>query len=314
MSPVVRYAARRLLLMVPVLIGITLIVFILMNVVPGDPLFALIDERAAGLDPAVEELLRRQWGLDQPLPAQYVRFLMNAVQGDLGRSFVSRQLVTEAILERLGATFRLGLGGLTVAVALGLPAGVLAAYRRGTWVDTASMVVAMAGVSMPVFWLGLLMMYGLGVKLQWLPPSGYGGGQFRYLILPSLTLGLPVAAVIARIARSAMLEVLRQDYVTTARAKGLGERVVVLRHALRNALIPIITIVGVQAGNLLSGAVVTETVFNWPGIGRLFIDSIGRRDMPLVQGSVIFIAGLFALVNLAVDVLYAFADPRIRYE
>lgn len=314
MSPVLRFVGRRVLLMVPVLIGITLIVFVLMNVVPGDPLFALIDERAAGLDPEVAEVLRRQWGLDQPLPTQYLRFLVNALQGDLGRSFVSRQLVTEAIFERLGATFRLGAGGLAVALLLGLPAGILAATRRGTWMDTASMVLAMAGVSMPVFWLGLLLMYALAVQWQWLPPSGYGGGQLRYLVLPSLTLGLPVAAVIARIARSAMLEVLRQDFVVTARAKGLGEQIVVLRHALRSALIPIITIVGVQAGNLLSGAVVTETVFNWPGIGRLFIDSIGRRDMPLVQGAVIFIAVLFALVNLAVDVLYAFVDPRIRYE
>lgn len=313
MNPVLRFIGRRLLMMVPVLIGISLIVFVLMNVVPGDPLYALIDERSAGLDPAVADVLRRQWGLDQPLPTQYVRFLGNALKGDLGRSFVSRQLVTEAIVERLGATFRLGLGGLVVAVGLGLPAGVLAATKRGTVVDTVSMVIAMAGVSMPVFWLGLLLMYGLAVKWQWLPPSGYGAGQFRYLLLPSLTLGLPVAAVIARISRSAMLEVLRQDYVVTARSKGLAERFVILRHALRNALIPIITIVGVQAGNLLSGAVVTETVFNWPGIGRLFIDSISRRDMPLVQGSVIFIAVLFALVNLAVDVMYAFVDPRIRY-
>lgn len=313
MNPILRYIGRRLLFMAPVLIGISLIVFVLMNVVPGDPLYSLIDERSAGLDPAVAELLRKQWGLDEPLHIQYVRFLTNAFQGDLGRSFVSRQLVTEAVAERLGATFKLGLGGLIVAIGLGLPAGMIAATRRGSGADTVSMIVAMAGVSMPVFWLGLLLMYVLAVKWTVLPPSGYGGGQFRYLLLPSLTLGLPVAAVIARISRSAMLEVLGQDYVTTARAKGLGERTVILRHALRNALIPIITIVGVQAGSLLSGAVVTETVFNWPGVGRLFIDSIGRRDMPLVQGSVIFIAALFALVNLVVDVMYAFVDPRIRY-
>lgn len=313
MHPIWRFIGRRLLFMAPVLVGISLIVFVLMNVVPGDPLYSLIDERSAGLDPAVADLLRKQWGLDQPLHIQYVRFLTNAVQGDLGRSFVSRQLVTEAVSERLGATFKLGLGGLAVAVLLGMPAGLVAATRRGSAADAVSMMAAMAGVSMPVFWLGLLLMYALGVKWQVLPPSGYGAGQLRYLVLPSLTLGLPVAAVIARISRSAMLEVLGQDYVVTARSKGLGERVVILRHALRNALIPIITIVGVQAGHLLSGAVVTETVFNWPGIGRLFIDSIGRRDMPLVQGSVLFIAGLFALVNLLVDVFYAFVDPRIRY-
>ncbi|MFO7265783.1 MAG: ABC transporter permease [Limnochordales bacterium] len=314
MGSVARFVARRVLLMVPVLVGITLVIFVLMNVVPGDPLYALIDERAAGLDPAVAEQLRRQWGLDQPLPIQYVRFLLNAVQGDLGRSFISRRPVTEAVAERLGATFKLGLGALAVALALGLPAGIVAAVRRGTWVDTASMMAATAGVSLPVFWLGMLLMYWLAVRWQWLPPSGYGGGELRYLVLPSLTLGLPVAAVIARVTRSAMLEVLRQDYVTTARAKGLGEGRVVLRHALANALIPIVTIVGVQAGNLLTGAVVTETVFNWPGLGRLLIDSIGRRDMPLVQGAVLVIAVLFALVNLVVDILYAFIDPRIRYQ
>lgn len=314
MGSLLRYVGRRMVLLVPVLVGISLVVFVLMNVVPGDPLFSLIDERAAGLDPAVAEMIRRQWGLDQPLHVQYVRFLANAVRGDLGRSFVSRQQVTEAVVERVGATFRLGLAALAVAVAVGLPAGIVAATRRGTAADALSMVTAMAGVSMPVFWLGLLLMYLLAVRWRVLPPSGYGGGQWRYLVLPALTLGLPVAAVVARIARSAMLEVLRREYVVTARAKGLSERVVLLRHALRNALIPIVTIVGVQAGNLLSGAVVTETVFNWPGVGRLLIDSIAKRDMPVVQGAVLFIAGLFAVVNLAVDITYAAIDPRIRYE
>ncbi|MBE3599709.1 MAG: ABC transporter permease [Limnochordaceae bacterium] len=309
-----RYLARRLLLLVPVILGITLVVFVLMNVVPGDPLYSLIDERSAGLDPAVAEAIRRQWGLDRPLYVQYVRFLANAIQGDLGRSFVSRQRVTEAVVERLGATLRLGLAALVVAVGVGLPAGIVAATRRGSAVDAASMVGAMAGVSMPVFWLGLLLMYLLAVSHRWLPPSGYGGGALRYLVLPALTLGLPVAAVVARIARSAMLEVLRREYVVTARAKGLPEGAVLVRHGLRNALIPIVTIVGVQAGGLLSGAVVTETIFNWPGVGRLLIDAIGRRDMPVVQGAVIFIAVLFALVNLIVDVTYAFIDPRVRYE
>ncbi len=311
MGSLARYVGRRLLLLVPVMLGISLVVFVLMNVVPGDPIFSLVDERAAGLDPAVVANIRRQWGLDRPLHVQYVRFMANALRGDLGRSFVSRQQVTEAVAERLGATLRLGVAALAVAVAVGLPAGIVAATRRGTAADALSMVAAMAGVSMPVLWLGLLLMYLLAVRWRVLPPSGYGGGQLRYLVLPALTLGLPVAAVIAR---SAMLEVLRREYVVTARAKGLPERAVLLRHALRNALIPIVTIVGVQAGNLLTGAVVTETVFNWPGVGRLLVDSIAERDMPVVQGAVLFIAGLFAAVNLVVDVAYAATDPRIRHE
>lgn len=308
------YVARRLAQLLLVLVGITLVVFILMNVVPGDPLSALIDERAAALDPEAAAMIRRQWGLDQPLYIQYFRFIANAVRGDLGRSFVTRQLVAEAILERFPATLRLGLAALVVASTVGILAGIVAAVHRGSIFDSLSMLVALGGVSMPVFWLGLLLMYLLAVKLHLLPPSGYGNGDPRYLIMPAITLGMAMAAVIARVTRSAMLGVIRAEYITTARAKGLSERVVIYRHAVRNALIPVITIVGVQAGNLLSGAVITETVFNWPGVGRLLIDSIAKRDLPVVQGAVIFIAILFALINLAVDIMYAVVDPRIRYQ
>ena len=305
---------RRLTQLVLVLVGITLVVFVLMNVVPGNPLAALIDERAAALDPEAAAMIRRQWGLDQPLHIQYFRFIANAVRGDLGRSFVTRQLVVEAILERLPATLRLGLAALLVASTVGILAGIVAAVHRGSVFDALSMVVALGGVSMPVFWLGLLLMYLLAVKLHLLPPSGYGNGDLRYLVMPAITLGLAMTAVIARVTRSAMLGVIRAEYITTARAKGLSERVVIYRHAVRNALIPVITVVGVQAGNLLSGAVITETVFNWPGVGRLLIDSIAKRDLPVVQGAVIFIAIMFALINLAVDIMYAVVDPRIRYQ
>lgn len=308
------YLLRRLLQLVPVMLGITLVTFLLMNVVAGDPVMNLIDERQAGLDPAMVENIRKQWGLDQPLPVQYAKFLWNAVQGDLGRSFASRQLVTEAILERLPATIKLGAVALAYATVLGIAAGTIAAARRNSWFDTSSMVVALTGVSMPVFWLALLLMYLFAVKWKLLPASGYGEGQWKYLILPAFTLGSATTAVIARITRSAMLNVIRAEYITTARSKGLSERVVIFRHALRNALIPVITVVGIQMGNVLSGAVITESVFNWPGIGRLLIDSINKRDLPMVQGAVIFVAFLFAVVNLLVDVAYALVDPRIRYQ
>ncbi|MBT9260306.1 MAG: ABC transporter permease [Clostridiales bacterium] len=285
-----------------------------MNVAPGDPLWALIDQKSATLDEETARSIRQQWGLDQPLPIQYLRFLGNALKGDLGRSFVSRQKVTEAVLERAPATFKLGLAALFIALVLGLAAGMTAAVYRGSFWDFFSMVVALTGVSIPVFWLGLLLMYLLAVRWHLLPPSGYGDGRLSFLILPALTLGLIVAAFIARITRSTLLEVLSADYIRTARAKGLAERWVLYRHAFRNALLPIITIVGIQAGELLSGAVITETVFNWPGVGRLLVDSINKRDLPVVQGAVIFIALLFALINLVVDLLYAWADPRIRYE
>jgi len=308
------FLLRRSLQLVPVMLGITLVTFILMNVVGGDPVMQLLDQRQAGMDEAAIQSIRREWGLDQPLPVQYLRFVGRALRGDLGRSFASREPVASAVLARFPATFQLGLAAMALAVAVGVALGTLAAVHRRSWFDLLTMVAALVGVSLPVFWLGLMLMYLLAVKWRLLPASGYGGGQLQYLVMPAVTLAAGITAVIARITRSAMLEVIRADYVVTARAKGLPEWQVTVKHALRNALIPVITVIGVEMGSVLSGAVITETIFNWPGMGRLLVDSINRRDLPMVQGLVIFIALLFALVNLVVDVSYALADPRVRYD
>jgi peptide/nickel transport system permease protein len=306
-----RYVARRAVALVPILIGITVVTFVVLRVIPGDPIQALVDERGVGVDPATIRSIREQFGLDQPLAVQYGKFVVGAVQGDLGRSFATRQPVSGELLDRLPATARLAAAAMACAVVFGMLLGIVAAARRGTWLDSGSMVVALSGLSIPVFWLALLLMYVVSVRLHALPASGYG--SWRNLVLPALTLGAAPAAVIARITRSAMLEVIGSDYVTTARAKGLPERVVIWRHALRNALVPVVTILGLQIGGLLSGAVITETIFNWPGVGRLLIDSIMRRDFPMVQGGVVLVAAVFAVVNLATDLVYAVIDPRIRY-
>jgi peptide/nickel transport system permease protein len=307
------FVVRRLLLAIPVFIGVTLVTFILMYVVPGDPVTALVDEKMASTDPAAARLFREKWGLDDPVPVQYLKFLANAARGDLGLSYRSEQPVLKAILERFPATATLAAASLGIAVLIGIPLGILAAVRQNTVLDSASIMLATFGVSVPNFWLGLLLIYVVAVQLRWLPPSGYGPA-FPYLIMPAITLGTGLSAVIARLTRSSMLEVIRQDYVRTARAKGLAERRVIAGHALRNAAIPIVTIVGVQISGLLSGAVITERVFSWPGVGRLLLDSIGARDLPVVQGCVLFIATIFIGLNLLVDLSYAWLDPRIRYE
>jgi ABC-type dipeptide/oligopeptide/nickel transport system permease component len=295
------------------MLGISLITFILMNVVAGDPVLQLIDERQAGLDPVMVQNIRREWGLDKPLPIQYLQFIGHAVRGDLGRSYITREKVGPAIMERFPATAKLGLAALLFGTVIGVAAGTIAAAKRGTLFDSITMLLALAGISLPIFFLGMLMMYLFGVKWRLLPASGYGDGQLKYLIMPAVALGSGIVAVVARITRSAMLGVIKQDFITTARSKGLSEGRVIFKHALRNALIPVITIIGVQMGNVLSGAVITETVFNWPGVGRMLVDGINKRDLPMVQGVVIFVALLFALVNLGVDLVYASADPRIRY-
>jgi peptide/nickel transport system permease protein len=307
------FILRRLLLAIPVFIGVTLVTFILMYVVPGDPVTALVDEKMASTDPAAARLFREKWGLDDPVPVQYLKFLANAARGDLGLSYRSEQPVLESILERFPATAALAVAALGIAILIGIPLGILAAIRQNTALDSASIMLATFGVSVPNFWLGLLLIYVIAVQLRWLPPSGYGP-PYPYLIMPAITLGTGLSAVIARLTRSSMLEVIRQDYVRTARAKGLTERRVIAGHALRNAAIPIVTIVGVQISGLLSGAVITERVFSWPGVGRLLLDSIGARDLPVVQGCVLFIATIFIGLNLLVDLSYAWLDPRIRYE
>jgi peptide/nickel transport system permease protein len=299
-----------LLAAVPVLLGISVLVFLMMHIVPGDPARMMLGELAVQQDAIAN--LRHQLGLDQPIPVQYWRFLTGALHGDLGRSILENQPVARMIWQSLPSTAELTLAGLGIAVLLGGALGILAAVRQNTWVDTASMVLALWGVSMPTFWMGLLLIFLFSLKLGWLPATGQGG--LIRLIMPAFTLGYVAAAVIARLVRSSMLEVLRQDYVRTAQAKGLAPRLVIYRHALRNALIPVITVLGLQFGALLGGSVIIETVFSRPGIGRLAVTSILSKDFQVTQGTVLMSAVFYTLVNIMVDLAYALADPRIRYD
>ena len=308
----IQYVLRRLIGTVPVLLGVTMVVFAMTWLTPGDPVVALLGESAQGISAEAREDLRRELGLDQPWPVQYLSYVGGLLQGDLGTSIRSRRPVRVEVTDRLPATAELALAGLAIAIVLGVTLGVAAALKRRTWVDAAAIAVALIGVSVPVFWSGFLLMMVFSLELGWLPASGRG--DWRNLILPATTVGVASAAFIARITRGAVLETLGQDYVRTARAKGLQARVVVVRHALRNALLPIVTVVGLQLGSLLGGAVLTETVFAWPGVGRMLVDAIIARDLPLVQGTVLVISLLFILVNLAVDLSYAAINPRVRYD
>jgi peptide/nickel transport system permease protein len=314
-----RYLARRLLLAVPVLVGVSVVVFMVLHLSPGDPAEIMLGSAATSEDLA---RLRADLGLTQPLPVQYVRWMGRVARGDLGRSLWMRRAVLPDVLERFRATLLLTGTALVISTTGGVLLGVLAASRPHSWLDRLSAVASLFGASMPVFWLGIVLMVIFSLQLGWLPASGmwapYGGGDARdllaHLALPAVTLAAASVTIIARLTRSTMLEVLGQDYIRTARAKGLVERLVIARHGLRNALIPIVTVVGVQAGYLLGGAVLTEAVFAWPGVGTLMVQGILARDFPLVQGCVLVIAVSFVLVNLAVDLLYAWIDPRIRYE
>lgn len=312
-SGLVQFVARRLLLAVPVLIGVTLVTFVLMQIVPGNPVALLMEQKVAVVDPVAARIIRAKWGLDDPVPLQYLKFLGNAVRGDLGTSYRTDRSVLISVLERVPATGELAAAALGLAIVVGVPAGIVAALRQNTIVDSASIVLATMGVAIPNFWLGLLLIYLLAVHWRWLPPSGFGP-VYPYLIMPAVTLGTGLSAVIARLTRSSMLDVLLADYIRTARAKGLASPRVILVHALRNAAIPIVTIIAVQLSGLLSGAVITERVFSWPGVGRLLMDSIAARDLPIVQGCVLLIATVFIGLNLLVDLLYAALDPRIKYE
>ncbi len=303
------YLARRLLAVVPVLFGVTLAVFSMLFLVPGDPVKMMLAEFVTNPDQVVQ--MRAQLHLDEPILKQYGRFVGNAVRGDLGTSIRSRRAVSTEIGENVGSTAQLALASMAVAVAIGVPLGLLAALFRSSWFDAGSMIVALLGVSMPSFWLGLLMIVTFSLHLGWFPATG--GGDLHHLVLPAVTLGMIASAIIARLTRSSMLEVLGQDYVRTARAKGLAWWGVVVRHALKNALIPVITIFGLQFGNLLAGAVIVETVFSRPGLGRLIVGGILAKDFPLVQGTVLFVATTYVLINVLVDVAYAFVDPRIRF-
>lgn len=303
-----RYIAQRLVLAVITLIGISIIIFFLVRLTPGDPGRVL-----AGMLATQEEVqrIRADMGLDRPLPVQYAIFFGRLVRGDLGKSARSQQPVVKEILARLPATAKLAAISMTLAGILGVAGGILAAYRRNSTLDFFVSVGTLLGVSMPAYWLGLMLIVLFAVRLRWLPAAG--SEHLMSYILPSLTLASYSLALIARMTRSSMLEVLGEDYIRTARAKGLREPVVVVHHALRNALIPVITVLGLQFGALLGGAVLTESVFGWPGMGRLLVDSIFARDYPMVQGIVLVFAFLYIMVNLTVDILYAYIDPRIHY-
>jgi peptide/nickel transport system permease protein len=306
---VLTYLARRLLAVIPVLFGVTLAVFSMLFLVPGDPVKMMLAEFVT--TPAQIEQMRAQLHLDEPILKQYGRFVGNAVRGDLGTSIRSRRAVSTEIGENVGSTAQLALASMAVAIAIGVPLGLMAALLRNSWFDAGSMIVALLGVSMPSFWLGLLLIFTFSLHLGWFPATG--GGDLWHLVLPSVTLGMIASAIIARLTRSSMLEVLGQDYVRTARAKGLAWWGVVVRHALKNALIPVITIFGLQFGNLLAGAVIVETVFSRPGLGRLIVGGILAKDFPLVQGTVLFVATAYVMINVLVDLTYAFVDPRIRF-
>ena len=304
-----RFLARRLALTLPVLLGVATLVFSLIHFIPGDPAQAMLGEAAPQAD--VEEL-RRRLGLDRPLLEQYGTFLLGLLRGDLGTSLRTGQPVTAQILERMPATVELAAAAMLVAICVSIPLGIAAAVRRGTAVDHAAMTLALTGVSVPNFWLGPLLAIVFAVELGWLPVSGRGTPQ--HLILPAVSLGAALAAILARMTRASMLEELREQYVLAARARGVPRLGAVLRHAFRNSLIPVVTLVGLQFGAVLTGAVITETIFAWPGIGRLLIQSIGFRDYPLVQGCILLIAVTYVGVNLLTDLVYGVLDPRIRYE
>ncbi len=313
-----RYLARRLLQLVPVLLGVSVVIFMVLRLAPGDPAEIMLGSQATKED---LDRLRTELGLTQPVHVQYLLWMSHVVRGDLGRSIWRKRPVLTEVIHHYKATIILTFAALTLSAVGGTALGVTAAVRPNSLLDRCSAVASLFGASMPVFWLGIVLMVIFALELRWLPASGmfspYGGGDLgdllRHLVLPAVTLASATITIIARLTRSAMLEVLGQDYIRTARAKGLVEWTVVVRHGLKNALVPIITVIGVQTGVLLGGAVLTETVFAWPGVGTLMVQGILARDFPLVQGCVLVIAMTFVLINLAVDLAYAWLDPRIRY-
>jgi peptide/nickel transport system permease protein len=304
-----RYVLRRIGLLVPVVLGVVTVVFLIVHLIPGDPVEIMLGEQARAVD---REALRHEMGLDRPIHLQYVAFLKGLVRGDLGHSLHTKQPVLTSIASRLPATIELAAAAMAVALLLAIPLGLLAAYKKDSLVDQGSMLFALLGISMPNFWLGPLLIIVFSLKLGWFPVSGRG--SLAHVVLPAITLGTAMAAILTRMTRASMLDVIKSDYITTARAKGVRESLVVLKHAFRNALIPVVTIVGLQIGGLLAGSIITETIFAWPGIGRLTIQAINARDYPLVQGCVLIIALGYVLVNFATDLLYGLIDPRIRYE
>lgn len=330
------YILRRLLLLIPIIIGVSLIVFLFVHMIPGDPARIMLGEHAT---PQALAELRAELGLNDPLYVQYLRFAGKLVRGDLGRSITSHTRVSDELGTRFPATVELSLAAMFIAIVIGVPAGIISATRPNSLFDRIGMFLALLGVSMPVFWLGLMLIWFFSLVLGWFPASARIdsiidiagrthymiidsilagdmaalGNSLKHLILPGFTLGTIPMAIIARMTRSSLLEVMSQDFIRTARAKGLADRVVIWKHALKNALIPVITIVGLEFGALLGGAVMTETIFSWPGVGRLTYDAIMNRDFPMLQGCILLIAVSFVIVNLIVDITYAFVDPRIHY-
>ncbi|MGH7835710.1 MAG: nickel ABC transporter permease [Candidatus Binatia bacterium] len=303
------YLLRRLILLWPTFLGAVTLVFLFIHLLPGDPVEIMLGETASAVD---KEALRRQLGLDRPLWKQYADFIGGLFQGDLGRSLYEDSAVIDLIAARLPATLELTLGAMTVAILIALPLGIVSAVRKNSWLDRSALAVSLLGVAMPSFWLGPLLILFFSIDLGFLPVSGRGG--LSYLILPAFTLGSGLAAILTRMIRSALLDTIDEDYIRAARAKGLSEYAVWGRHALGNALLPVVTVIGLQFGALLAGSIITETIFAWPGLGRLTIQAIQTRDYPLVQGCILCISLGYILVNLATDILYTFIDPRIRYE
>jgi len=306
------YFIRKLLYLIPTILVVSFSIFVFLNVMPGDAALLSGNPRG-GTDSRVIEGLRAEWGLDQPLYIRYGKYLWNLIHGNLGISFRLGMPVNKVINERLGPTFRLAIASMLFAILGGVSLGCISAFHQGSWLDLSAMIAAVAGMSVPNFWLGLMLIYFVGVKLQLLPTSGYGHGDLRYILLPMITLGARYMALLARITRASVLEVLDLDYVITARSKGITEVHIQIKHILRNALIPVVTIIGMQFGSMLASTVVVETVFTWSGVGSLLVESIFRRDVPILQGCILLIAAVFLILNLFVDLLYTQIDPRITY-
>lgn len=302
-----KYIFRRLAYCGLVLLGVSLIVFFILHLAPGDPVYLLV---ADGSPDEVLEAMRQKVGLDKPLYEQYWIFISGVLRGDLGESLFFQQKNLKIILQHLGPTAILTFSAVFVSLAISIPLGVFAGLKKGSMLDFFSMFLALLGQSMSPVWLGIMLMYLFSIKLQWLPPFGYG--SLKHLILPAITLGAPLAALITRMTRSGMVDVLQEDYILAMRAKGVPEKKINFRYALKNVLIPVVTIVGIQIGTFLGGAVVTETIFGWPGVGRLAVSAIMSRDFPLVQGIILIVSALFVLINTVVDILYTFIDPRMK--
>jgi ABC-type dipeptide/oligopeptide/nickel transport system permease component len=303
------YLTKRIFFLIPTLIGITFITFLLVKSIPGDPVLGMVGERA---DPEAIERIRRELGTERPFISQYAGYLGLILKGEMGRSYYTNQKVSEAILEKFPNTLKLAAGAIIIASITGILLGIFTALRRGTILDRLGSIIAIGGISLPVFWIGLILMLLFGLYLKWLPPSGMGEGELIYLVLPASTLAIPSAAYIARITRSMMIDVLSQPYIATARAKGLKGFSIIFRHALKNTLIPIVTIIGLDFGSYLNGAVLTETIFGWDGLGRYAMEGIIKRDYPVIMGAVLVGTAVFVVINLIVDISYTSLDPRVK--